>query len=480
MKEDNSNMTTGPIASKLIRFAIPILLSNLLSQLYVIVDSLVISNCIGDAGLAAVTNCINLAWMITSLFFGMGMGISVVVSQAYGAKRYEWLTRCVHTAVAVSLIVGIVIALASPLISQTLLIWIQTPVDVLGASTEYLTIDLFGVIGTMLTYSCIDVLQAMGDSKRPFYVMAFSTVTNVVLDLLFVAVLNWGIPGAAWATVLAIYLGAIVSVILLCRAEGPHQLHLTRLRIHKDSLAAILKMGIPTGIENCAVSLANTIVQASVNSFGTTVMTAIGATASIEGFAFLPMTAFSNALGTFTGQNVGADQEERTRKGIRFGIVAMVILSFSIGLLLMALARPGIMMFSRSEDVIAYGVRRMILVCGFYPLCGLTHCYAAAFRGAGKPMIPMAAYLGFWCGLRILILLGVLPFWHSFDLLALVYPITWAGSAITEWAFYRWYPWFPSKKKLETKEEQEVLQEQMDILREEGLMGMENEESPIV
>lgn len=239
-------------------------------------------------------------------------------------------------------------------------------------------------------------------------------------------------------------------------------------------------MGIPTGIENCAVSLANTIVQASVNSFGTTVMTAIGATASIEGFAFLPMTAFSNALGTFTGQNVGADQEERTRKGIRFGIVAMVILSFSIGLLLMALARPGIMMFSRSEDVIAYGVRRMILVCGFYPLCGLTHCYAAAFRGAGKPMIPMAAYLGFWCGLRILILLGVLPFWHSFDLLALVYPITWAGSAITEWAFYRWYPWFPSKKKLETKEEQEVLQEQMDILREEGLMGMENEESPIV
>lgn len=475
MKEDNSNMTTGPIVSKLIRFAIPILMSNLLSQLYVIVDSLVISNCIGDAALAAVTNCINLAWMITALFFGMGLGIGVVVSQAYGAKRYEWLSRSVHTAIAVSALAGLVIALLSPVITETLLRWIQTPEDVMADSTSYLTIYLLGVMGSMLTYGCTDILQAMGDSKRPLYVMICSTITNVVLDLLFVAVFGWGIPGAAWATVLAIYLGSVLSLVLLCRAQGPHRLHLSRIRIHMDSLKAILKMGIPTGIENCAVSLANTIVQASVNSFGTVVMTAIGATASIEGFAFLPMTAFSGALGTFTGQNVGAGQEERTRKGIKFGLICMVILSFAIGLLLMALARPGIMMFSRDEEVIAYGVRRMVLVCGFYPLCGLTHCFASAFRGSGKPMIPMGAYMGFWCGLRILILLTVLPLWHSFDLLALVYPITWAGSALTEWAFYRWYPWFPSKKKLEEPSEQVLLKVQAEILREKNCMALEEE-----
>lgn len=475
MQEDSTNMTTGPIVSKLIRFAIPILMSNLLSQLYVIVDSLVISNCIGDAGLAAVSNCINLAWMITSLFFGMGMGVGVVVSQAYGAKRYEWLTRCVHTAVSVSFIAGLIIAAASPIIAPTLLTWILTPADVMADSTSYLIIYLFGVIGTLLTYAAIDVLQAMGDSKRPLYVMTFSTVTNVILDLLFVAVFHWGIPGAAWATVLSIYLGAVVSLVLLCKAKGPHQLHLTKLKIHMDSLKAILKMGIPTGIENCAVSLANTIVQASVNSFGTTVMTAIGATASIEGFAFLPMTAFSGALGTFTGQNVGANQEERTKKGIRFGLLCMVVLSFVIGIALMLLARPGIMMFSRDEEVIAYGVRRMLLVCGFYPLCGLTHCFAAAFRGAGKPMIPMSAYLGFWCGLRILILMGVLPFWHSFDLLVLVYPITWAGSALMEWAFYKWYPWFPTHKKLEEASEQEQLREQAELLKEPNPLALEEE-----
>lgn len=464
MREENSNMTTGPIASKLIRFAIPVLLSNLLSQLYIIVDSLVISNFIGDQALAAVTNCINLAWMITALFFGIGMGIGVVISQTYGAGRLEWLKRCVHTAILASALAGLLIAVLSPVMTEPLLRIIQTPQEVLGDSTLYLTIYLFGVLGTMITNACSGILQALGDSKQPFYIMAFSTVCNVILDLIFVPVFHWGIAGAAWATVISIYLGSGAALFLLSRADGPAKLHFSQLRIHWDSLKEILRLGIPTGIENCAVSLANTTVQASVNTFGPAVMAAMGATASVEGFAFLPMTAFSNALGTFTGQNVGAGLEERTRKGCRFGLIAMCILSLVIGLALMAAARLSVMMFTQSEEVIELGVRRMVLVCAFYPLCGLTHCFASIFRGAGKPVIPMSCYMGFWCVLRMGILLTLLPIWHSFDLLCLVYPITWACSALTEWAFYMWYPWFPKNgKKIRTEQAAEEMASETDM-----------------
>lgn len=460
---ENIQMTKGPIAKSLIAFSIPVLFSSLLSQLYVIVDSLVVSNFVGDEALASITNCINVAWFVTSFVFGCGMGVSVVISQAYGAKKYEWMRVAERTGLASFAIAGLAMALLGFVLADPLLNILQTPQEIHAMSWNYLVIYMAGFFFMALFYGISDVFNAIGDSRTPFLINLTSTVSNIILDLLFVAVFHWGVPGAAWATFLAQALGAGAALYLMRRLPKEAQFELRSVRIDTQALKQILKMGIPGGLENSAVSLANTVVQGSINTFGTAAMSAIGAASTIEGFAFLPMTAFSQALGTFSGQNTGAGNEKRTRQGTRIGLLLMSALSFGIGVVLFFGAGWSIRLFTRTEEVMALGIRRMKLVSLFYPLCGLTHCLSAVFRGAGKPMISMSAYIGCWCVLRMALLLIVLPVWHSYDFLCLVYPITWAASSLLLGGFYKFYPWFDKKQNPQSKPEAEL-----EVLQEEA------------
>lgn len=449
MNEANIDFTNGPIAGKMIRFCIPILLSSMFQQLYVLVDSYVISNWISDSALGAVTSCINLVYFVTSFIFGIGQGVCVVISQAYGARKYEWMRKSEGTTVALALISGVILMFCGLVLTRPLLQIMNTPEELMEMSSAYLTIYLCGGIFMLLYNAGACIFQALGDSKHPLYFLMASGICNIVLDFLFVAYFGWGVPGAAFATVISQSVSAICVLVYLFTHAGEQKISLKEVRVHADCTKEILRLGIPGGIESSVVSLANTIVQGSINSLGTAAMAASGAVASIEGFTFLPINAFCSALATFTGQNIGAKSYHRIRKGCRFGLIAVSVLSFGVGMIQLTLARNLLGLFLQSEAAIDLGMMRAIITFPFYPLLGLTHCLAAIFRGAGKPVVSMLAYVLSWGVLRMAILLILLPVWHSFELLCWVYPITWFFSTAGLFIYYWFGKWIPqSEQKL--------------------------------
>lgn len=447
MNEKTIDMTEGNIPKKLMDFALPIFLSALLQQAYILVDSLIVSKLIGDLALAAVTNCENVAWLITSFIFGLGMGASVLIAQAYGAKDKEWMHRIEGTAYSICFLLGLLFFLLSPLISEPIIFLLRTPASVFEVSTMYLTIYIAGIGGLILFNMGSAVLQAIGNARIPLYFLVVSTLINIGCDWVLIQFFHMGVEGAAAATVLAEWITGIALFGYVLYGKGIWRIGWKEIRIDKNSLKEILHLGIPGAIESSAVSLANAIIQGFINTFGPLAMAATGAFASIEGFAFLPISAFCQALGTFTGQNVGANQKERTIKGCRFALITMSICAFAIGLLMMAFSKPLLHVFSDNPETIQYGMTRAHITLWFYPLLGLTHCFSAIFRGAGKPLVPMFAYLGSWGVLRVLLLMLILPYHHEYALLCWVYPITWSLSALGLWIYYQRDTWFPEERQ---------------------------------
>lgn len=440
------DMTRGPIASQLLRFAFPVLLSALLSQTYILVDTVIVSRYLGENALAAITNCQNLAYFITSFLFGIGMGVAVVVSQAFGAKNYDWMRRVEHTAIALCALFAIVMAGVGIFLSPVLIELMNTPLEVVSLSRTYLTIYI-SLAGGQLLYNMagLGIEEAVGDSRTPLYFLFASTLINIGLDLLLIVVIPCGIAGAAIATVIAQWISGIGMLVFLRYTSGVQKIKFRQCRLHKDALVEIFRMGIPGAIESSAVSLANAIVQGFVNSFGAITMAATGAFASIEGFGFLPINAFCAALATFTGQNVGAGNEKRTHQGCKFALVTMVVISMAIAVVL-RLGCPFLMtLFTANPETIALALQRADITLWFYPILGLTHCLAATLRGAGRPVIPMMAYLGSWGIVRVLILMFVLPHYHEFAILCWVYPITWTISTLFLFGYYRFVHWFPAE-----------------------------------
>lgn len=443
--ETQMDMTRGPIVSQLLRFAFPVLLSALLSQTYILVDTVIVSRYLGENALAAITNCQNLAYFITSFLFGIGMGVAVVISQAFGAKNYEWMRRVEHTAIALCALFAIVMGCVGLFLSPVLIQLMHTPVEVVSLSQTYLTIYI-SLAGGQLLYNMagLGIEEAVGDSKTPLYFLLVSTFINIGLDLLLIVVIPCGIAGAAIATVIAQWISGIGMLVFLMHTSGMQKIRLGQCRLHKDALVEIFRMGIPGAIESSAVSLANAVVQGFVNSFGAITMAATGAFASIEGFGFLPINAFCAALAIFTGQNVGAGNEKRTHQGCHFALITMVVISLLIAVVL-RLGCPILMaMFTSNPETIAIALQRADITLWFYPILGLTHCLAAILRGAGRPVIPMMAYLGSWGIIRILILMIVLPRYHEFAVLCWVYPITWTISTLFLLGYYRCVRWFPA------------------------------------
>ncbi|MCI9041969.1 MATE family efflux transporter [Dubosiella newyorkensis] len=442
------DMTTGKIPSMLLRFAWPVFLSSLFQQMYIVIDTLIVSRFLGDGALAALSNCENIAWLITSFMFGIGMGASVLIGQAFGARNWERLQILEGNAYAMCWIVSFVFIGLAPLICKPILIWMQTPQDVFDQSYSYLSLYIAGAGGILLFNMGSAIYQAIGDAKTPLYYLILSSFINIALDLTFILVFHTDVWGAALATVIAEWLTGIGLMLQLLNSKAKWRLERSKVRLQKEVIDDILKIGFPGAIESSAVSFANTIVQGFINTFGSIVMAATGAFASIEGFSFLPITAFCQAVGTFTAQNVGAMQKKRTMEGCRFGLFMMGISSFVLGMLLLWNSESLMQIFSSDPQTISYGLLRAKITLWFYPLCGLTHCLAAIFRGAGKPMISMLGYVLNWGLLRVIILLFVLPHYHVYSFLCWVYPITWLGSSLfLSWNYMK-LDWFPEKKEI--------------------------------
>lgn len=437
------DMTRGPIMKQMLIFAFPVLLSSLVQQLYVIVDTLIVSHYLGDGALAALTNCENISWFLSAVIYGLGMGAGVVVSQAFGARDFTWMRKVIGTCIAGSGVLAVLMIPFGLIVCVPVLKLMQTPMEVIGQSSAYLEILTCGMGGSILFNICSGVRQSAGDAKTPLYFLFFSGCLNIGLDLITIAIFHMDVEGAALATIFAQYVSGIAMLIYLFHVKDEQRMSWKYIRFEKRALKEVFRMGVPSAVENSATSLANAMIQGFTNSFGVNAMAAVGALASVDGFAFLPINSFCQACATFTGQNAGALNKERTYKGTKFGLWGTAISSLVMGILIFLFWKPLMSIFTTTPETLEYAKIKIYWSCFFYPLMGLTHCFSSIFRGAGKPVLSMTAYLGSWGVIRVSILMVVMSFNHSFEVLCWIYPLTWAISAIFLACCYKWYPWFP-------------------------------------
>lgn len=424
-------MTEGSIPKLMVSFALPVFWGNLFQQLYNVVDSLIVGNFVGDDALAAVSSSGNLIFVLTGFLFGVFSGSGVVIAKYFGARDKNNVQRAIHTSIALALVCGVMMMLMGIFLSPTILRWMNTPEQVLPNSVAYFRIFFLGAIFTALYNSGAGVFQAVGDSKHPLYYLIVSSVTNVVLDLLFVGVFKFGIQGAATATVLSQFVSCVLMINKLMHSEETYQLHLNRIRLHRDMLSQILKVGIPSGIQNSVIGFANAIVQTNINAFGDVAMAGCGSYSKLEGFAFLPVNSFAMALTTFIGQNTGAKEFERAKKGARFGAISCAVCSEIIGLIMFICIPVFIRAFSQNPEVIQYGTMQARVVSLFYFLMAFSHASAGIMRGVGKSVVPMAVMLIYWCVVRVAYISIITHFINDIRVIFWAYPLTWSLSFIT-------------------------------------------------
>lgn len=434
-------MTVGTPWKLIASFALPVFLSQLFQQFYNTVDSLVVGRVHGTEALAAVSSSGTLIFLMISFFVGTSMGAGIVISKYYGARDYERVSRAVHTNICLGIICGVILTIVGVALTPTFLRWMGTDPDVMPDATAYFRYYFAGAIAIVLYNNCKGVMNALGDSRRPLYYLIISSVTNVLLDLLFIAVFRWGVWAAAFATTLSQALSVVLCIIHLSKKGTLYQLQLSKLRIDKESLGEIVRYGLPAGVQNSVIGFANVIVQTNINSFTKIATAAYGTYAKIEGFAFLPITSFTMALTTFTGQNLGAGLYDRAKKGSRFGIISAVVLAEAIGLVIWLAAPFLIGLFSDDPAVIELGTKQARIESLFFCLLAFSHAVAAVCRGAGKVFVPMSVMLAIWCVLRITYITIMMHYVHEIQYIYWAYPITWGISSIIYLFYYLFADW---------------------------------------
>ena len=444
------DMTQGGIYSNIIYFALPIMLSQIFQQLYNTADSLIVGHFLGTEALAAVSSSGTLIFLLVSFFNGTAMGAGVVISRYFGAGNRENVSRAIHTNIVFGLISGIFLTVIGVAFTPTFLVWMQTDPDVLPEAVEYFRYYFFGSVGLVMYNICRGIMNAVGDSKRPLYYLIFSSVLNIVLDVLFVGVCGFGVWSAALATVISQIASVVLCMIYLFKKGNVFTVEIKKLRMHGDMFKEIIKYGLPSGVQNSVIAFANVIVQTQINGFGKYATAAYGTHAKIEGFGFLPMTSFNMATTTFISQNLGAKQYDRAKKGARFGIISSVVLAEIIGIIVYLSAPYLIGMFDDNAEVIRLGVQQARTAALFYCLLAFSHAVAAVCRGAGKAFVPMFVMLSVWCALRIAYISIVTHFWGDIGLIYWAYPITWGISSIIYLIYYNCSDWihgFDQKKE---------------------------------
>ena len=427
---DRNALTEGPIWKKMILFALPVLLGNIFQQLYNTFDSWVVGNFLGDEALAAVSSSGSLIFMMNGFFNGIAMGAGVMIARYFGARDYKAMRFAIHTDVAFGLTAGSILTVVGVSFSPAILRLMGTPEEVLPQSIAYFRFYFCGAIFTVMYNIFVGILHAVGDSRHPLYYLIFSSFVNVVLDLLFVGYFRWGVGSAAMATTISQGISALLCCIRLTRCDPEYRLRFREIRYHWPSFKQIITYGLPSGIQNSVISIANVVVQANINSFGKAAMAGCGSYSKIEGFAFLPITCFTQALSTFVGQNLGARKYDRVKKGVGFGIACSVFLAELVGVLSYTFAPQLIGIFNDDPQVIDYGSRHMRTICLFYFLLAFSHCIAAILRGAGKATVPMFTMLGCWCLLRVSYITIAVQLVNELTTVSRAYPITWTCSSI--------------------------------------------------
>ena len=445
-------LTEGPIWKSMASFAIPIFLGNLFQQLYNTADSLIVGNFLGSDALAAVSSSGNLIFLMVGLFNGIAIGAGVVIARYYGARQIDKLQKAIHTTVAFGIISGLLLTIVGILLTPQILIWMSTPSDVLPNSITYFRIYFMGSLAFVLYNNFVGILQSVGDSCHPLYYLIISSLVNIILDLLFVGVFRLGVGSAAAATILSQFLSAALCLYrLMAKSPEEYRVSLNRIRLDPFMLRQIVSNGLPTGLQNSIISIANVVVQSNIHSFGKMAVAGCGSYSKIEGFGFLPITCFAMALTTFISQNLGAKKYDRAKKGARFGILCSITLAELVGIIIYLTIPVLISAFNNDPQVIAYGVRQARTVTLFYFLLAFSHCISGVLRGSGRSTVPMLVMLLCWCLIRVTYITIIVRIIPSIDVIFWAYPLTWTLSSILFLLFYLKSDWIHGFEKKNSK-----------------------------
>lgn len=429
-------MTEGPIAKQLFSFAMPMMLGMLFQQLYNTADSLIVGNFLGSEALAAVSSSSSLIHLMIGLTNGVSMGAGVVISRYFGAKDTPNTRKAIHTLLALGFAAGLLLTILGVSLSPLILRWMGTPESVLPLSISYFRTYFFGSIAFVMYNACMGVLQAVGDSRHPLHYLIISSVVNVALDLLFVGVLHMGVASAAFATAVSQFVSTVLCLIRLTHSDREYCVRLREIRFDMPLLCEILKNGVPAGLTNSIISIANVVVQSNINAFGPAAMAGCGAHQRIEGFCFLPVQCFNMAISTFVSQNLGAKKPDRVRRGVRIGVSGTTIIAGCIAMTVYVLSPTLIRLFDRTPEVIAYGAQFQRTVMPFFFLAAYTHGMSAVMRGAGRSTVPMLVMMACWCIIRVTYITIAVRFVPSLSTVAWAYPLTWSLSSLVFTVYY--------------------------------------------
>jgi putative MATE family efflux protein len=428
--KSSSVLTEGSIPKKIILFAVPLFLGNLFQQLYNMADSLIVGNFLGSNALAAVSSTGNLIFLMVGFFNGTALGAGVVIARFFGAGDYGQVRKAIHTDLAFGVVCGIMLTLIGVIFTPGILTWMQTPAEVFNEAIWYTRIYFLGSIAIVLYNICMGILQAVGDSRHPLYYLIFSSLVNVALDLIFNGALKLGVAYAALATVISQMLSVLLCMRRLMITQDVYQVSLREIRFDLPMLRQIISLGLPSGVQNSIISIANVVIQSNINVFGSAAMAGCGAYWKVEGFGFLPITCFAMAMTTFISQNLGARKFDRAKKGAAFGVICSLTAAELIGVAIYIFIPQLVQLFSRDPEVIQYGLLHARTVTLFYFLLAFTHTVAGILRGAGKSTVPMYVMLAVWCIFRIAYVTSITHFLPGLQPVLAAYPITWSISSV--------------------------------------------------
>lgn len=425
-KAKHIDMCNGPLFTKILQYATPLMLTGILQLLYNAADVIVVGKFADDNALAAVTSTGSLVNLLVSVFVGITTGVVATVSRHYGAEDKEKLHSSVHTAMTVAILCGIVVTVLGLLLSEPLLVLMDSPPEVLPEAVQYLRCYFWGMPAFMIYNFGASILRAVGDARRPLLFLLISGAINVVLNLWFVISFQMRAVGVGAATAISQYVSAILVIICLLKEPGEIRLTPSKLRIDKQRLLEFLNVGLPAGLQSSIFSISNVLIQSTINGFGAIVIAGSGAAANIEGFIYMAMNSFYQAVLTFSGQNFGAKQPKRIMRSMWYCLLLVVIAGVLLSLLLLPFQEFFLGIYTDTPETIAAGKTRLQVIATTYFLCGMMEVMCGVMRGMGFSTVPMIISLLGACGLRILWIYTVFPLSPTLFTLFLSYPVTWA------------------------------------------------------
>ena len=436
-KKRSRLMTEGSIWKSILLFSVPLILGNMLQQLYNTADSIIVGNFVGSNALAAVGSSGSPIFLLIGFSQGIAVGAGVVVSQFLGARDREGAHTAVHTSLALSVILGAILTVCGIAVSRALLTAMNTPAEVLEDAVIYIRLYFGGVLFSVVYNMAAGILNAAGNSKRSLLYLGVASITNIVLDLVLIAGCKMGVAGAAIATDISQLVSCVLSLRFLTRVKADYRVTLRNIRPHRKMAGRIVRIGLPTGIQNMVISFSNVLVQSSVNGYGAAAMAGFAAYMKVDGFNILPVMSFSMAATTFVGQNFGAGRLDRVKRGMGVTVAMSVGYTLCTGALLLLFRYQILYLFTSDETVVAYGISAMKYFCPFYFLLAILHGMAGAVRGTGKSVPPMVVLLLSLCLFRVAWIQFILPFFHSIEGVFILYPVSWGLGAVLM-ALYAW------------------------------------------